>query len=106
MKYRHRILRGATLAAVLGIALAAAPGTADTIRNHFDTDSIMRGPGFFDLVVLGPAPAPARWIRSEEHTSELQSRPHLVCRLLLEKKKKHLLSNQSGQTERKRTDCD
>src|SRR3989442_13874296 len=30
--------------------------------------------------------APSR-ARSEEHTSELQSRPHLVCRLLLEKKK-------------------
>src|SRR3989442_10419221 len=29
--------------------------------------------------------------RSEEHTSELQSRPHLVCRLLLEKKKKQTL---------------
>src|SRR5436305_6982739 len=29
-----------------------------------------------------------RFDRSEEHTSELQSRPHLVCRLLLEKKKK------------------
>src|SRR3989442_2161576 len=28
-----------------------------------------------------------RRARSEEHTSELQSRPHLVCRLLLEKKK-------------------
>src|SRR3989442_10520546 len=28
--------------------------------------------------------------RSEEHTSELQSRPHLVCRLLLEKKKREL----------------
>src|SRR6266436_9580161 len=28
-----------------------------------------------------------RWHRSEEHTSELQSRLHLVCRLLLEKKK-------------------
>src|SRR6266699_5717471 len=27
--------------------------------------------------------------RSEEHTSELQSRPHLVCRLLLEKKTHH-----------------
>src|SRR5690625_7097861 len=26
------------------------------------------------------------WLRSEEHTSELQSRGHLVCRLLLEKK--------------------
>src|SRR2546422_8390866 len=32
---------------------------------------------------MGTAPA-----RSEEHTSELQSRLHLVCRLLLEKKKK------------------
>src|SRR5436305_12004430 len=30
--------------------------------------------------------------RSEEHTSELQSRPHLVCRLLLEKKKKKKLN--------------
>src|SRR2546427_1958045 len=29
-------------------------------------------------------------IRSEEHTSELQSQSNLVCRLLLEKKKKHL----------------
>src|SRR5437870_5962482 len=28
-------------------------------------------------------------LRSEEHTSELQSRGHLVCRLLLEKKKSH-----------------
>src|SRR3989449_8465332 len=32
-------------------------------------------------------PWPARRRRSEEHTSELQSRLHLVCRLLLEKKK-------------------
>src|SRR5690554_7137707 len=32
-----------------------------------------------------------KFTRSEEHTSELQSRPHLVCRLLLEKKKKTLL---------------
>src|SRR2546422_7245746 len=31
---------------------------------------------------------PRRVFRSEEHTSELQSRLHLVCRLLLEKKKK------------------
>src|SRR5690554_7592199 len=35
--------------------------------------------------------------RSEEHTSELQSRPHLVCRLLLEKKKnnKNIESHES-----------
>src|SRR3712207_8104000 len=32
---------------------------------------------------------PQRLARSEEHTSELQSRQYLVCRLLLEKKKKH-----------------
>src|SRR5690554_7543149 len=33
-----------------------------------------------------PLPADFLELRSEEHTSELQSRPHLVCRLLLEKK--------------------
>ena len=32
-------------------------------------------------------------VRSEEHTSELQSRLHLVCRLLLEKKKKKKTQN-------------
>src|SRR2546429_4927404 len=42
----------------------------------------------------GPRGAPRddagyEFARSEEHTSELQSRLHLVCRLLLEKKKKH-----------------
>src|SRR5215510_7057235 len=36
-----------------------------------------------------PEPAPTPAPRSEEHTSELQSRGHLVCRLLLEKKKKN-----------------
>src|SRR5215813_14771536 len=37
--------------------------------------------------------------RSEEHTSELQSRPHLVCRLLLEKKKNvdHALVGELGE---------
>src|SRR3989442_11869843 len=32
-------------------------------------------------------------VRSEEHTSELQSRPHLVCRLLLEKKTSTMSQN-------------
>src|SRR5690554_7343469 len=36
-----------------------------------------------------PLPDRKQTPRSEEHTSELQSRPHLVCRLLLEKKKKN-----------------
>src|SRR5205814_8106117 len=39
--------------------------------------------------VRGEACCEVRWpVRSEEHTSELQSLRHLVCRLLLEKKKK------------------
>src|SRR5438309_7793445 len=39
--------------------------------------------------VFGKRCAPSRGFRSEEHTSELQSQFHLVCRLLLEKKKKN-----------------
>src|SRR5438552_18335555 len=38
--------------------------------------------------MTGPSPRVTRSCRSEEHTSELQSPDHLVCRLLLEKKKK------------------
>src|SRR6478752_10518029 len=43
-----------------------------------------------------------RWARSEEHTSELQSRLHLVCRLLLEKKKKHQIPLSSCQKKKKK----
>src|SRR3712207_8302233 len=40
-------------------------------------------------IILGTTPNTAFYLnRSEEHTSELQSRQYLVCRLLLEKKKK------------------
>src|SRR5256884_6352877 len=42
---------------------------------------------FFDYEVQLSTDAYIRDVRSEEHTSELQSRLHLVCRLLLEKKK-------------------
>src|SRR5690349_22208972 len=53
-------------------------------------------PGLMDmelnLLIGGPGgpeglPSPMHGVRSEEHTSELQSRRDLVCRLLLEKKK-------------------
>src|SRR5207253_4591395 len=42
-----------------------------------------------DGVHVGREDPSPRIARSEEHTSELQSRGHLVCRLLLEKKKTH-----------------
>src|SRR3989442_11654370 len=41
-------------------------------------------------------------LRSEEHTSELQSRPHLVCRLLLEKKKKKKNAKQPQENQKDR----
>src|SRR5690625_5876373 len=57
------------------------------------------------LAPAGPGSSPGTWnnlqsanrpriLRSEEHTSELQSRGHLVCRLLLEKKKKQTTNSQ------------
>src|SRR5258707_7229950 len=43
-----------------------------------------------------PDPADGGQARSEEHTSELQSRQYLVCRLLLEKKKKQIVTDSDG----------
>src|SRR5690625_6454356 len=43
---------------------------------------------YTSIGVVAPVDTPVSMLRSEEHTSELQSRGHLVCRLLLEKKKK------------------
>src|SRR5690554_7315381 len=54
-----------------------------------DMETLQDLPKDLDILVYSVA-APAftrEGYRSEEHTSELQSRPHLVCRLLLEKKK-------------------
>src|SRR5690625_5711970 len=45
------------------------------------------------LITLGATASPPIAARSEEHTSELQSRGHLVCRLLLEKKNKTQISS-------------
>src|SRR5258707_9423534 len=46
-----------------------------------------------NVLALAPAPDGVRTLRSEEHTSELQSRQYLVCRLLLEKKNIHPLKH-------------
>src|SRR3712207_8538754 len=43
-------------------------------------------PSAVSVLDCAPSAARAPWTRSEEHTSELQSRQYLVCRLLLEKK--------------------
>src|SRR5256885_3455642 len=62
--------------------IAMIPNCAATRHLHFALDG--SGPAEFE------APSLEDWPRSEEHTSELQSPCNLVCRLLLEKKKKKL----------------
>src|SRR5436305_4022000 len=62
---------------------AALPGQGRGVQEQVPRQALPRGradPGLPD--------SRDAMLRSEEHTSELQSRPHLVCRLLLEKKKK------------------
>src|SRR3989449_4247603 len=71
---------------------------------------IQRGLGGVQLLLHGERRATAlhytdngrylEAVRSEEHTSELQSRLHLVCRLLLEKKKNTRTAKHSEQTTR------
>src|SRR3989442_4456451 len=68
-----------------GIAGAAALGLVATVVFSAIDIVLLRPfkayPWTWDAIGGG-----STWWRSEEHTSELQSRPHLVCRLLLEKK--------------------
>src|SRR5258708_14427713 len=54
---------------------------------HFDAYRLTKEADFVDLGVHEYYERTPRSTRSEEHTSELQSPDHLVCRLLLEKKK-------------------
>src|SRR3712207_7675289 len=72
-----RSARAAGLAHVNLDLIYATPGeTDDDLRASLDA-------------ALGAGVDHVSAYRSEEHTSELQSRQYLVCRLLLEKKKKH-----------------
>src|SRR5690625_6451186 len=75
---------------------ASLRGLSEPVTTIFRWRSVLRAPARPAPTCLcryTPTPfatgacAAARFMRSEEHTSELQSRGHLVCRLLLEKKK-------------------
>src|SRR5690348_6471825 len=68
----------------VGIITNAAGGIGDVIINAFKSHL----PANVKVVATAfDAGDPSKTVRSEEHTSELQSPVHLVCRLLLEKKK-------------------
>src|SRR3989442_7444451 len=64
-----------------------------SLRHTLATRLLQKGTPLTTIAeILGHTRSP-QWLstafpRSEEHTSELQSRPHLVCRLLLDKKKR------------------
>src|SRR5687768_17710927 len=58
------------------------------VKDHQDALENVSFVPFFEDINVDYEPGSAQEVRSEEHTSELQSRLHLVCRLLLEKKKK------------------
>src|SRR3712207_6868985 len=77
---------------VLGLAAGHLPvelGVAEQ-RGAEALLAVLRGLAL-RLQALRAHPAGAAGdVRSEEHTSELQSRQYLVCRLLLEKKKNHI----------------
>src|SRR3989449_6785696 len=67
---------------------AEPPGVAETVRPDLGPRARRAPEGVRcrDRIGSGAVHVDAEDLRSEEHTSELQSRLHLVCRLLLEKK--------------------
>src|SRR3712207_9205715 len=69
------------------VSCASKPSPHGAQRNAGIPDFAPLHPGYV-MPPSWPTSSPARRRRSEEHTSELQSRQYLVCRLLLEKKKK------------------
>src|SRR3712207_8500827 len=74
------LFRSQTLAAML------ATGEIDAFQGPRVPSSFVPG-GTVRRLFTDPVAAEKQYFRSEEHTSELQSRQYLVCRLLLEKKK-------------------
>ncbi len=55
-------LRSACVLLSLAFAAGSRPASAEELRNHFDSDAMMRPPAFFDLVVLGDTPGDSKWL--------------------------------------------
>src|SRR5207253_10530387 len=89
----HDALPISTIAKALGTGTIQNDDTQpalsidDVVKPEGTTSSTPPGTTAFPFTVSLSNPSGQTITRSEEHTSELQSRGHLVCRLLLEKKK-------------------
>src|SRR3712207_8851821 len=70
-------------------AVISGIGCSSRLPYYVNTYAMQTIHGRAAAVATGLKVANPELTRSEEHTSELQSRQYLVCRLLLEKKKKH-----------------
>src|SRR5690625_7104565 len=79
-------VRNFMFGAILAGSMSAAANAFSAANTLPNTIWILVGGGTLNAILV-PAIVRAVKRRSEEHTSELQSRGHLVCRLLLEKKK-------------------
>src|SRR5690606_36786928 len=82
----NRELIGQGIGHSIGAIFGGLPGAGATIRTVVNINS--GGKTKLSGMIAGLLLLSILLIRSEEHTSELQSRENLVCRLLLEKKKK------------------
>src|SRR5947209_16387530 len=82
-------LAGQRLIAVLASGSFALALTVLEVLSAPLLAQVSDGPERVSLFAVNQSLAWGATLRSEEHTSELQSRQYLVCRLLLEKKKKH-----------------
>src|SRR5690625_5377096 len=81
LRLAHSAMIGAPVVSRYGPGLVAIGWELALVR-------LAAATGGWRAACLRDVPVPTAQWRSEEHTSELQSRGHLVCRLLLEKKKK------------------
>src|SRR5690554_7675335 len=91
LKYKYRFLVGIIITVASQIFTVFTPqfvGDAinilqDFLQNKISAETTRQGLWNNMMLIIGTTLI-AGFLRSEEHTSELQSRPHLVCRLLLE----------------------